>query len=272
MFCGERMLYYLFVILSLFIAFSAAVTYGFFAHWYWWILAILIGLLVFDLFVIGHLLFCLFLSFFVHPDKPIHKQDRFYYRVLVETAYLFLKIVNVRFHFHQKELLPKDCRFLLVSNHISWIDPAIAIVLLQKYHIAFISRKENYSYPLAKEFLYKTLCLALDRDNNREALRTINKAGEFLQNGTCAIGIFPEGWITKDGNLQEFRHGAFRIAKKGEAPVVVAHISGAEKVLKSPFWRRHDVDFTIKGVIPSDFVASHKTAEISDLAREIMLS
>ena len=265
------MLYYLFVGLSLFAASSAAFTYGLFAHWYWWLQALLVAVLVFGLCVLAHLLFCVFLAFFVHPDKPVTKQSRLFYRVLVETAYLFLRVLNVHVHLEGKEKLPENCRFLLVCNHISWIDPAISIVLLQKYHIAFISRKENYSYPLAKQFLYKTACLAIDRDNNREALKTINQAAEFLKSGECAIGIYPEGWITKTGEIQEFRHGAFRIAKKGEAPIVVATISGADKALKKTLWKRCDVTLTIRDVIPADYVAAHKTAEISDFAREIMM-
>lgn len=171
-----------------------------------------------------------------------------------------------------REYIPEDGKFLLVCNHISWLDPAIAIALLRRYHIAFISRKENYSYPIANKYLYKAACLALDRENNREALKTINKAAEFLKDGVCAIGIYPEGWVTKTGKLQEFRHGAFRIAKKGEAPVVVVHLSGAERILKKPLWRRCTVNFDIKGIIPKEFVAEHKTNEISDAAREIMLS
>lgn len=171
-----------------------------------------------------------------------------------------------------KNKLPGSSRFLFVCNHISWLDPAIAMVILRKYHIAFISRKENYSYPIANKFLYKTACLAIDRDNDREALKTINKAVEFLKSGACAIGIYPEGWITKDGKLQEFRHGAFRIAKKAEAPVVVAKISGAEKILKKPLWKKCEVLLEIKDVIPKEYVSEHKTKEISEHAREIMIN
>ena len=93
-----------------------------------------------------------------------------------------------------------------------------------------------------------------------------------MKDGVCAIGIYPEGWVTKTGELQEFLHGAFRIAKKGEAPVVVVHLSGAERILKKPLWRRCTVNFDIKGIIPKEFVAEHKTNEISDAEREIMLS
>lgn len=266
------MLYYLFLLISGAAAVAIAAYYGPVSHWYGPWIVVLTGILVFDLCIIVHLIVCVFLSFFVNLNKPVHGQSRFYYNVMSETAFLFMKVMRVRIHFSGKELIPEDGRFLLVCNHISWLDPAVAIVLLHRYHIAFISRKENYSYPIANKYLYKAACLALDRDNSREALKTINKAGDLLKSGVCAIGIYPEGWITKTGELQEFRHGAFRIAKKGEAPVVVSHISGAERILKKPFWRHCDVYFDIKGVVPADFVAENKTAAISDRAMEIMKS
>lgn len=265
------MLYYLYLAIGLFVALSATTVQSFIGNWFWPWAVLLCVLVVFIFCVLVHIVVCTFFSFFVSLDKPIHTQNRFFYRILVETAALFLKIMHVRIKVTGREYIPKDGKFLLVCNHISWLDPAIAIVLLQRYHIAFISRKENYSYPIANKYLHKTACLAIDRENNREALKTINKASEFLKNGVCAIGIYPEGWITKTGELQEFRHGAFRIAKKGEVPVVVAHISGADRILSKPFWKKCTVNFDIKGLISTDFVSEHKTVEISSLARKMML-
>ncbi len=265
------MLYYIFLAISFFVALAMAVAKGVTLNWFWPLIAVLVALLVFNFCIIVHIVICAFLSFFVNLNKPIHDQNRFFYGILAETAYLFLKIMRIKIVFKGKEFFPKDSKFLLVCNHISWMDPAVAIVLFRKFHIAFISRKENYTYPIANKFLYKAACFALDRDNNREALKTINKAADFFKMGICAIGIYPEGWVAKNGKLQEFRHGAFRIAKKAEVPILVAHISGAEKILKKPFWKRCTVDFEIKGIIPAEFVSKHKTLDISTAARELML-
>ena len=119
--------------------------------------------------------------------------------------------------------------------------------------------------------MHKILCQLINRENDREALKTINHAAEFIKNGTCSIGIYPEGWVSKSGELMEFRHGSFRIAKKAECPVVVAHISGTDKILKKPIWKKAEVLLEIKGVIDTEFIKAHKTVEISDFAREIMI-
>lgn len=146
---GEDMLYYLYIAIGLFVALTATTVQSFVGNWFWpWAVA-LCTLLVFDICVLVHIAICTFLSFFVNLNKPIHTQNRFFYEILAQTAVLFLKIMRVRIKVTGREYIPEDGKFLLVCNHISWLDPAIAIALLRRYHIAFISRKENYSYPIA---------------------------------------------------------------------------------------------------------------------------
>lgn len=264
------MFFYMFLLASLLIANATVVVYGIIDRWFWPWIAILVFLLVFLFLVLLFLVYCVLLSFFVDVNKPIHRQNRYFYHILVQVAYILLGMLRVKIHFIGKEYAPKDSHFLMVCNHTAWLDPAIPLVLFKKHHIAFISKKETHSYPIAGKFLHETACLAIDRENNREALKTINKAAEFIKEGVCAIGIYPEGWVNQSGELLEFRHGAFRIAKKADCPVIVTHITNADKILKRPLWKKCDVYFEIKGVIPVEYVREHKTVEISDYAREIM--
>ena len=265
------MFFYIILFVSIYITLSVVTVYGIIERWYWLLIAALIFVNVFIICFVLHLAYCAFISVFVDIKKPIRKQNRHFYYLLVQTAYLVLRILRVRVHFSGKEFLPENSKFLLVCNHISWLDPAVAIILFKKYHIAFISKKENFDYPVAGAFLHESACLAIDRENNREALKTINHAVDFLNENICAIGIYPEGWVTKTGELQPFRPGAFRIAKKAECPVIVCKITGADKIFKRPLWKKQDVYFEIKGVVSKEFIREHKTAEISDFAREIMI-
>ncbi|MBQ3530689.1 MAG: 1-acyl-sn-glycerol-3-phosphate acyltransferase [Oscillospiraceae bacterium] len=265
------MLFYIIFFASVYIALSTVTVYGFVDRWYWLILTVLIFINVFMLGVAAHFIYCAFLSLFVNTKKPIIHQNRYYYHVLVQTAFLVLKIFRVKVKITGKELVPENGNFLFVCNHIHWLDPAVPLLLFRKRHIAFISKKETHSYPVAGSFLHEAACLPIDRENDREALKTINHAAEFIKNGTCSIGIYPEGWVSKSGELLEFRHGSFRIAKKAECPVVVAHISGTDKILKKPIWKKAEVLLEIKGIIGEEFIREHKTIEISNFAREIMM-
>lgn len=263
------MIFYIILFASAYIALSAVTVYGFIDGWYRLILVALVFINVFFIGVAIYFAYCAFLSLFVNLNKPIEKQNRYYYHILVQTAFLAIKIFRVKIHISGKENIPKNGKFLFVCNHIHWLDPAVPLLVFRKFHLAFISKKETHSYPVAGPFLHEAACLPIDRENDREALKTINKAAEFIQNGICAVGIYPEGWVSKTGKLQDFRPGAFRIAKKAKCPVVVAHITGTDKILKLSRKKRN-VYFEIKGIIGEDFVKEHKTIEISNLAREIM--
>ncbi|MBR2639530.1 MAG: 1-acyl-sn-glycerol-3-phosphate acyltransferase [Oscillospiraceae bacterium] len=265
------MIFYFILFTSVFVAASSVAVYGFIDKWYWPWLAILIFTSVFALCVLAFLAYCTLLSFFVDINRPLKKQSRYFYHLLSQVAYLLMRILRIKIHFSGKEYMPEDSKFLFVCNHLAWIDPGVALIYFKKHHLSFISKKETFSYPVANKFLYKTACLAIDRENDREALKTINKAAEYIQNGVCSIGIYPEGWVSKSGELLEFRHGAFRIAKKAGCPIIVAHLSGTDYALKKPFWKKCDVYFEIKGVVPVEYIREHKTAEISELAREIMI-
>lgn len=265
------MTYYIIVFISFFIAVSTVTVYGILDRWFWPWIALLTFINVFLLCIAAFLLYCAVLSVFVDKKKPILHQNRYYYHIIVQTAFLLLKILRVKIKVSGLEQVPEKENFLFVCNHIHWLDPAVPLLLFRKRHIAFISRKENHAYPVAGSFLHEAACLPIDRENDREALKTINRAAQFITDGVCSIGIYPEGWVSQNGELMEFRNGAFRIAKKAGCPVVVAHISGTDKILKKPFWKKREVFLEIKGIVPKEFVFENKTAEIGNLAREIMV-
>lgn len=232
------MLFYIIFFASAYIALSTVTVYGFVDRWYWLILASLIFINVFMLGVAAHFIYCAFLSLFVNTKKPIIHQNRYYYHVLVQTAFLVLKIFRVKVKITGKELVPENGNFLFICNHIHWLDPAVPLLLFRKRHIAFISKKETHSYPVAGSFLHEAACLPIDRENDREALKTINHAAEFIKNGTCSIGIYPEGWVSKSGELLEFRHGSFRIAKKADVPLLLPIFPELTKFLKNRFGKK----------------------------------
>jgi 1-acyl-sn-glycerol-3-phosphate acyltransferase len=46
-----------------------------------------------------------------------------------------------------------------------------------------------------------------------------------------SIVVFPEGRRTDDGHIHPFKHGAFRLAKEFDLPIVPITINGSYKVM-----------------------------------------
>ena len=67
---------------------------------------------------------------------------------------------------------------------------------------------------------------------NGKAMRTIKRASELVVSEQMIMGIYPEGTRSKTGELLEFKEGAFLLAKRAKAPVVVITTKGTDKIAK----------------------------------------
>ena len=156
---------------------------------------------------------------------------------------------------------------LTAGNHRTAFDPVVTEDRLRDYNIAFLSKPSNMKLPGIARLAWGACFLAIDRENDREALKAILKAADLLKRGVCSIGLYPEGTRTKTGKLLPFHAGSFKIAQRGNAPIVVAAIQGSEKVGKNFPFRRTVVNLDILEVIPAEKVKAMSTQELSAYCR-----
>lgn len=168
------------------------------------------------------------------------------------------------------EKLPSE-PFLLVSNHRSGFDPLTVIAYLGRYNISFVTKPSNFSLSLIGLTARHAGYLAIDRENDRAALRTILQAADYLRRGVCSVGIYPEGTRNRtDAPLLPFHAGSFKIAQKAGAPLVIVCMRGTDRVLKTPFFLRPKVELEVLEVLDAAAVKSMKTVELAEHARRIM--
>jgi acyl-[acyl-carrier-protein]-phospholipid O-acyltransferase/long-chain-fatty-acid--[acyl-carrier-protein] ligase len=112
------------------------------------------------------------------------------------------------------EGLPSD-GFLLLPNHITWVD-AIILLLACPRPIRFIIDEGVYRNRFLHPVLRAVGCIPITsrkaKDAMREAAAKI-RAGEIV----C---LFPEGELSRSGSLLRLRRGYEIIARQVEAPVV----------------------------------------------------
>ena len=220
------------------------------------------------------LLFLLVLAvscLFVDMKKEVEKPSRYFRFLLNQFSRLAFDLGGVRVHVTGLEKVPRKGRFLLISNHLFAFDPIVFYYAMPWAELSFVSKTENYAIPIVAQVMHKILCLPLDRNNDREALKAILKAISILKDEKASIAVFPEGGTSKSGLLQPFRNGAFKIAQKAGVPIVVCAISNTKAILKNMFRRRTDVCLDVLEVIPAQTVAGLKTTvEIGDYAHRIL--
>lgn len=207
---------------------------------------------------------------FVDTKKEYDKDSRFFRFLLYSSTAIGMRIMRLHFHVSGIEKLPKDSRFLLVGNHLSNFDPIIEWHILRKFELAFISKEGNFKIPIWGRIIRKCCFLSIDRENARNAMRTINKAAELIRADEVSVAVYPEGTRSKSGELLPFHNGVFKIAKKAGVPIVVAMIKNTNQIAKNYPWHKTDVYLDFVTVIGRDEVKANTSGEIGDKVHEIM--
>lgn len=216
-----------------------------------------------------HFIFIILYSFVVNKDKEVKNIHNTHRLVLLYSLKLYFQLAQVRIRVTGIEKVPDDGKFLFVGNHISSYDPMIALWTLRKKNLAFVSKKENLDIRFGGKYIHKAGCIGIDRDNAREAVKTINEAARRITDGVSPMGIYPEGWVNKTGEgLLPFRNGSFKIAKKAKVPIVIGVMNNTRSIDKNRFRRRTEVRFNIVDVIPYEDIENLKTNQISEIVYE----
>lgn len=212
-------------------------------------------------------------SLFVDTSRE-YEQDSTFYRALVNWATsVALWGARVRIHTSGLEKVPEDKKLLFVGNHRSNFDPEITWHVFKKWKLAYITKEENFHIPIFGKHIRKCCFMKIDRENPREAVKTIVKAGDLLKKQEVSIGTYPEGTRNRAAQgLLPFHNGVFKPAQMAGVPIVVVALSGTEKIAKNFPLHHTDVYLTVADVIPAEDVAIMKTAEIGRRVEEALLS
>lgn len=204
--------------------------------------------------------------------KVMPEEDSKFYRGMTQVYIEAIKrVLGLKIETEGLEKTPTDTRFLLVCNHISDMDPVVLFHCFYKSTMAFISKRENDQRPLVGQIQRKILCQPINRENDREALKTILRCIQLIKEDKVSIGVFPEGYTSMDGKLRHFRNGVFKIAQKANVPVVVCTVRGTRESMKSIFKLKGGyVKLKLLEVIPAEEVKEMNTTDLGERVYGIM--
>jgi 1-acyl-sn-glycerol-3-phosphate acyltransferase len=105
---------------------------------------------------------------------------------------------------------------LLVSNHLSWLDPLVVSSLLP---CVPVSKLDVASWPLLGNLARELGVVFVSRGDAGSGARALFAAGAALGQGLCVLN-FPEGTTTRGETVLPFRTGMFGLARRAGVPVV----------------------------------------------------
>ena len=209
---------------------------------------------------------------FVDIEKEETKDSRFYRAVTYIIADAAHTVLQVRVKAEGVDKIPNHGRVLLVCNHLNNADPVIIFHQVKKRQkLAFIAKREAGKMFVVGKLMHKMLCQRINRENDREALKTILKCIDIIKKDEASIAVFPEGGIKGGNVLHPFRHGVFKIALRTKVPVVVCTLWGTQDVFHNGLRLKHtDVDFHVLGVVEPETYEGMTAVELGHLVHDMM--
>jgi 1-acyl-sn-glycerol-3-phosphate acyltransferase len=149
----------------------------------------------------------------------------FYIFILV-PEYLLRFVAWVLSHFVYRfkvsgdDNIPTEGAAILACNHVSFVD-AVLLMAASPRPIRFIMDHRIFKVPVLGWLfkLAKAIPIAPRAEDPAAYEAAFEKAAQVLREGDL-LAIFPEGSITRDGELQEFKGGIMKILALVPAPVI----------------------------------------------------
>ena len=124
------------------------------------------------------------------------------------------------------ENIPDEGAAIVVCNHVSFMD-ALVMGGASPRPLRFLMDKPIYESPWLNWFfrMAGAIPVASERRDPKGMRRALDMVSKALQNGEVVM-LFPEGRLTRNGHMNEFRRGVDLILKRDPVPVVPAALSG----------------------------------------------
>ncbi len=150
---------------------------------------------------------------------------------------------------HGVENIPREGGVLLVSNHISLLDPVIVGSAANR-EIHFMARSNVFNVPLLGPLI--SVFNAYPVNRGRPDLGALRRTITLLKKGNAAL-IFPEGTRSFDGKLGKAHDGACFIAHRANVPTIPVYHKGAEKMMPRGSKRIRRAKLSVTFGKPIDF-------------------
>ena len=138
--------------------------------------------------------------------------------------------------------------YVMVLNHNSMVD----ILSIYNLPLVFkwVSKREVYRIPIVGRLLLAHGDIVINRASTKEAMQLVHTRGkQWLAKG-ASVAIFPEGTRSKDGEIHNFKAGAFILAKDAEVPILPIVLDGTDRVFRKGFFMNWSNRITIKILPP----------------------
>lgn len=171
------------------------------------------------------------------------------------TGYVFRRlcvvhqVLNPMWRFRTSGHLPTDKRrpYVMVSNHESFVD--MLLISHLKIEMKWLSKKSIFNIPLVGWMMRMSGDISLVRGDRNSGSAALAMCKSWLDR-KMSVMIFPEGTRSADGEMREFKDGAFRLAIETGTPILPLAVHGTRSALRKHDWRLGDSNAEVRVLDP----------------------
>jgi len=171
-----------------------------------------------------------------------------------------------------KEKIKKDEVYVVVSNHQSLEDIIVMYRLGKPFR--WVSKAEVFKIPIFGWLMNLSGDIKLKR-TSKASIKKMFVDGENALNKGCTLFIFPEGTRSRNGQIGNFKEGAFKLAQLTKKSIIPVVINGTEPNLLNKvgvFLGTHRITLTVLDEIPYSFFQNMDTRELANHVKGLMES
>ena len=194
---------------------------------------------------------------------------RLFIWVMAHTVYQ-LRVQNA-------DRVPTNGGALLIANHISYVD-ALFILAVLKRPVRIIMSRKMYDLPVLNWFGRILRVIPIDHEDGPKAIiKAFADARQAIDDGEL-VCIFPEGVLTRTGNMLPFNRGFEHIMKGLKAPIIPLYLDNIWGSIYSfangrYFWKMpkvtlYPISIVFGGPMPPDSKAYQVRQAVQELGAE----
>ncbi|MDA3940749.1 MAG: lysophospholipid acyltransferase family protein [Spirochaetia bacterium] len=150
--------------------------------------------------------------------------QKIFEKVLKYLCRLFPALFGIKVKTFGLANLDPDKPHIFMSNHVNIFDGFILYGYIPNFFRG-VELEDHFSWPVWGTITRKMGNIPISHRNAEAALTSLDKASTIISKGT-SITILPEGHRTRDGKLQAFKGGPFRLAKKAKVDIIPIVMKG----------------------------------------------
>lgn len=178
-------------------------------------------------------------------------KGRYYTGLVFRKLAVVHQSLNPLWRFRTSGVKVEDPRrpYVVVANHQSFVD--ILLISHLPWEMKWLSKEAFFKYPLVGWLMRMAGDIKLVRGQQDSVAAALDACRDRLSK-RVSVMIFPEGTRSTDGELREFKNGAFRLAIETGTAILPLALNGTHSALQKGDWRFGVTDAEVRVLEPID--------------------